>query len=126
MSGFSVTVSPNRLYIVAYINRAPSAPSAKPSRLASSFFRTINSSKSWPLDVSDDPAFFSASFLRGPVTWGVCRADVRNAIAVNDWIAFFSATSAPQSKTTIYRFTDSNPQTTTFVVVTPCQSTTME
>jgi hypothetical protein len=44
----------------------------------------------FPYDIGDDPAFFSASHLSGPVTWGVCRPDVRSAIGTGDWIVFFS------------------------------------
>lgn len=45
----------------------------------------------FPYDIGDDPSFFASSRLGGPVTWGVCRTDVRGMIQPGDWMAFFSA-----------------------------------
>lgn len=45
----------------------------------------------WPYDNGDDPSFYVARH-GGPLTWGVCRQDVRNSIGVGDIAAFFSYT----------------------------------
>src|SRR5206468_2904347 len=52
-----------------------------------------------------DPSFFSSSYHHSPVTWGVCRPDVRCNIKVGDWVAFFSAEHSREApSTTRYRF----------------------
>jgi hypothetical protein len=79
------------------------------SELARAFYAEAKNSR-FPYDIGDDPAFFSARFYDGPVTWGVCRADVRCATAVGDWIVFFSCETddhdqlGPVSTVTRYRF----------------------
>jgi len=42
--------------------------------------------------------FFSPAQLGGPVTWGVCRPNVRNRIEVGDWVVFFSCPDAPEGR----------------------------
>jgi hypothetical protein len=55
--------------------------------------------------VGDDPSFFASFYNHGPVTWGVCRPDVRCNIKVGDWVAFFSAEHPYESlAATHYRF----------------------
>ena len=44
----------------------------------------------WLYEAGDDPSFFSAAKNDGPVTWGVCRRDVRSSIAAGDVVAFFA------------------------------------
>jgi hypothetical protein len=44
----------------------------------------------WPYDNGDDPAFFSRKHFGGNLTWGVCRQNVRNPIAIGDVVVFFS------------------------------------
>lgn len=39
-------------------------------------------------DVGDDPSFFCATRLKGPVTWGICRHNVRNILRNHDEIHF--------------------------------------
>jgi hypothetical protein len=46
----------------------------------------------WPYDNGDDPSFYVAR-KGGPLTWGVCRQDVRNSIGRGDIAVFFSFTS---------------------------------
>jgi hypothetical protein len=46
----------------------------------------------WPYDNGDDPSFYVAR-LGGPLTWGVCRQDLRNAIGRSSIVVFFSYTS---------------------------------
>lgn len=43
----------------------------------------------WPYDNGDDPSFWVAR-RGGPLTWGVCRQDLRNAIRNGSMVAFFS------------------------------------
>lgn len=45
----------------------------------------------WPYDNGDDPSFFVAR-KGGPLTWGVCRQEVRNSIPKGSIAAFFSFT----------------------------------
>ncbi len=46
----------------------------------------------WPYDNGDDPSFFAARRDRGPLTWGVCRQDVRNNIQPGSICVFFAFT----------------------------------
>jgi hypothetical protein len=46
----------------------------------------------WPYDNGDDPSFYVAR-NGGPLTWGVCRQDVRNSIESGSIVVFFSYTS---------------------------------
>jgi hypothetical protein len=46
----------------------------------------------WPYDNGDDPSFYVAR-RGGPLTWGVCRQDVRNSIQPGSIVVFFSYTS---------------------------------
>ena len=48
--------------------------------------------REWPYDNGDDPSFYVAR-KGGPLTWGVCRQDVRNAITIGSIVVFFSFTS---------------------------------
>ena len=60
-----------------------------PSLTATAFH--ARSPGGFPYDIGDDPSFFSARHHHGPVTWGVCRHDVRGAIQPGDVMVFFSA-----------------------------------
>jgi len=77
-------------YLVPPRRRPPLAPSA----LAAEFYR-VCASRSFPYDIGDDPSFFASKHLGGPITWGVCRADVRRALKPRDWVVFFAAERAP-------------------------------
>jgi hypothetical protein len=94
------------LYAAAYLAPLPTqrhSPPA-PSEMTRAFYKEAGES-TFPYDIGDDPAFYSASYHHGPITWGVCRADVRQAIAVGDWIVFFSSELDGQNGTvTRYRF----------------------
>jgi hypothetical protein len=95
-----------RLYAAAYIVPTLKARRfrADPSQTAASFYATVKADD-FPYDVGDDPSFFAASHHGGPVTWGVCRPDVRQAICRGDWMVFFSAEKDTQdSAVTRYRF----------------------
>ncbi|MCA9590793.1 MAG: hypothetical protein KC657_36090 [Myxococcales bacterium] len=56
----------------------------------------------WPVDSGDDPSFEYATETTGPVTWGVCRPDVRNAVAIGDVVVFFAADSMRDRKPARY------------------------
>ena len=57
----------------------------------------------WPYDNGDDPSFYVARH-GGPLTWGVCRQDLRNPIKVGTIVVFFAyGPDGPKSKTTKYR-----------------------
>lgn len=79
-------------------------PPEKPSCYVSQFHEAI-ANGDYPYDVGDDPSFFIASLLNRPVTWGVCRADVRGKVKCGDWVAFFAArTSENEPEETNYYF----------------------
>jgi hypothetical protein len=46
----------------------------------------------WPYDYGDDPSFFCRYNLKGNLTWGVCRADVRSQVQPGDVVVFLSFT----------------------------------
>src|ERR1035437_5490017 len=52
--------------------------------------RAIKSDE-WPYDNGDDPSFYQAR-RRNPLTWGVCRQNVRNAVRRDDIVVFISFT----------------------------------
>lgn len=54
----------------------------------------------WPYDNGDDPSFYVAR-KGGPLTWGVCRQDVRNAMKPGSVVVFFSFTA--QNRSVLYR-----------------------
>lgn len=96
----------SELYVAPYKSPLPASrrlPS-NPSKTAVDFHATAEAG-GFPYDIGDDPAFFSARCHNGPVTWGVCRADVRSKIQIGDWIAFLSFEQDRQDNTaTRYRF----------------------
>ena len=55
----------------------------------------------WPYDNGDDPSFYVAR-KGGPLTWGVCRQDLRNSIAKGSIVVFFSFTPLAQGEV-LYR-----------------------
>src|SRR5579872_7330550 len=79
-----------KLWVAVYHSREPEEPPHSATVTAAAF-HTGARSGTFPYDAGDDPAFFSARFHDGPVTWGVCRHDVRSAIEPGDWVVFFSA-----------------------------------
>jgi hypothetical protein len=70
--------------------------SDKPKRLSGSgSFLTVETAISrgeWPYDNGDDPSFYVAR-QGGPLTWGVCRQDLRNSITKGSVVVFFSFTT---------------------------------
>lgn len=57
----------------------------------------------WPYDVGDDPSFHAMRTLRGQLTWGICRPDIRNTLIHGDIVAFVSFQDKGR-KETEYRF----------------------
>ncbi len=64
-----------------------------PTAFAAVYLRRANAS--WPVDIGDDPSFAWAREHGGPLTWGVCRPDLRNALERGDVVVFFSADRLP-------------------------------
>ena len=58
----------------------------------------------WPYELGDDPSFYSAKDIGGPITWGVCRPDVRSKASVGDAVAFFAANFEEGEPTIQYYF----------------------
>ncbi len=91
--------NPSAVYIVAYhseCNRALRGSSGQFSIVEQAIARG-----EWPYDNGDDPSFHVAR-RGGPLTWGVCRQDVRNAILPGDIVVFFASTSISTRKV-LYR-----------------------
>jgi len=64
-------------------------------RGASGQFETVEKAivaGEWPYDNGDDPSFYQAR-QGNPLTWGVCRQNVRNAIQPKDIVVFISFTT---------------------------------
>lgn len=85
---------------------APTVVERRKSAGTSEAAAAFSTADDFPYDVGDDPAFFSARLHNGPVTWGVCRSDVRRMVQPDDVVVFFSF--SPQgdknAKRTDYRF----------------------
>jgi hypothetical protein len=56
----------------------------------------------WPHDTSDDPSFFASKHFGGPITWGICRPNLRCLLRVGDVVVFFS--DEADGRMRIYRF----------------------
>lgn len=74
------------LYVAVYQAHAPQR--GHDSEMAAAFYKAVQSG--FPYDHGDDPAFFSALYHHGPVTWGVCRPNIRCPIRKNDGVVFFA------------------------------------
>lgn len=79
-----------RIVHAVYISDTPDGNLDFPTSALAKEFRTELAAACWPYDVGDDPSFFSSSKISGPVTWGVCRQDVRNQLQVGDGVMFFA------------------------------------
>jgi hypothetical protein len=62
------------------------------------------SNDGWPFDGGDDPAFRCSVKQRGPLTWGVCRPDVRNALREGDGVVYFAADRLSNRNPARYQF----------------------
>lgn len=92
------------VYLCPYHSKLHNAAILHPDpehAVAKAYARAIHQPESWPYDLGDDPSFFAASHLKGPVTWGVCRGDVRNQLLVGDMVLFFAYDD--WAKSTTYR-----------------------
>ena len=58
----------------------------------------------WPYDTGDDPSFESMGINGGPLTWGVCRPQVRSAIGSGDVVIFVSFHKSKDPWHVTYRF----------------------
>jgi hypothetical protein len=59
------------------------------------------STDEWPYDNGDDPSFYVAR-KGGPLTWGVCRQEVRNSISKGSVVVFFFFSSLDDGRV-LYR-----------------------
>ena len=66
-------------------------------------FNTALARQDWPYDIGDDPSFYSSRTFGGPLTWGICRQDVRNSLRVGDIVVFFSFRKIEGSGESEYR-----------------------
>jgi hypothetical protein len=49
----------------------------------------------WVYDRGDDPAFYSAERLGGPLSWGICRRNVRNQLRRGDVVCYIGFEQRP-------------------------------
>jgi len=61
----------------------------QPTPESAAFLRAAESSN-WPYDVGDDPSFFCAQHVVAPLSWGICRRDLRGALEPGDTVAFIA------------------------------------
>lgn len=74
------------------------------SRIKTGEVRHRNESEGWPYDYGDDPSFRASKELDGPLTWGVCRPDIRNKLREGDIVVFFSCGTSRETGQSTYRF----------------------
>jgi hypothetical protein len=72
------------VYIASFHAALPNQSSPHPA------YEAAIKQQAWPYDYGDDPSFFCDHTYGGPLSWGVCRGDVRNAIQPSDIVLFFS------------------------------------
>ncbi|MFH1795962.1 MAG: hypothetical protein ABIK36_06870 [Pseudomonadota bacterium] len=88
------------LYSMVYLS--PSfAQRRRPQNLTAcgeAFYKAVSLADPFPYDIGDDPAFFSACYHGGPITWGVCRPDVRANVRPGDWVVFFAGVERPNER----------------------------
>jgi hypothetical protein len=89
--GLDMSASDNRtaIYLVCFHSEKPS--SLDDSKGQYRKVETAICHDEWPYDNGDDPSFYVAR-AGGRLTWGVCRQDLRNAIAKDGIVVFFSFT----------------------------------
>lgn len=90
------------VYITPFRSRLPEKYQTANRRALSESTQALRAG-TWPYDFGDDPAFYSARAQRGPVTWGVCRRDVRRAVQPGHVLLFFSVEEEKHNNF-IYKF----------------------
>lgn len=89
----STEESPIKIYISVFLSRIKVGEAP-----------TLREDEAWPYDYGDDPSFRTAKALRGPLTWGVCRPNVRNRIRKGDIVVFISCSRQKNGTDSAYRF----------------------
>jgi hypothetical protein len=73
------------------------------SRIKTNRAPPLERDEDWPYDRGDDPSFKAAKELRGPLTWGVCRPNIRNKLHEGDIVVFFSCRKSNENENSTYR-----------------------
>jgi hypothetical protein len=60
----------------------------KENEYTKDFRNQIGETTSWRFDVTDDPSFYCQLKGKGPLTWGICRPDVRTKLQEGDIVVF--------------------------------------
>jgi hypothetical protein len=89
------------LFTAVYLVQNEQRHTVAPTSTAADFY-SARAAGVFPFDAADDPSFFSSSSQNGPVTWGVCRLDVRTQLQPGDWVVFFAR--KPIGAISQYRF----------------------
>jgi hypothetical protein len=92
------------LYVAVYLARPPVRRLTKCASETATAFCAAALTSDFPYDAGDDPAFFSARRHNNPITWGVCRTDIRCDIEKDDAIVFFAAQTDQLNNVLCYRF----------------------
>lgn len=91
----SATNRKPKLYLAPYhsnLHKEKINAGVDASNVLRSYVSAIKEQNAWPFDTGDDPSFFSSWYFDAPITWGVCRGDLRNAIFEGCVVVFFAFT----------------------------------
>ena len=91
-----------RVYIAPYHATQGTSPGS-PCGSAVAAFKKIVALGDWPFDYGDDPSFYAMKKFKSPLTWGVCRPDVRNGLSEGDIVVFFSYLKFKETGDSQYR-----------------------
>lgn len=80
------------VYVAVYVVAKPDdlVEVRYPTQVTTEFAKVVQGG-GWPHDVGDDPSFFCARRFAGKggaITWGICRRDLRSALAPGDTVVF--------------------------------------
>jgi len=78
-----------RIYIAPYHAAKEDSPSTPCGSPIVAFRKTV-ALGDWPYDYGDDPSFYAMRKFKAPLSWGVCRPDVRNQLCTGHIVVFFS------------------------------------
>ena len=92
----------SRIYIAPY-HAAKGDLTSSPCGSSVAVFKKIVARGDWPLDYGDDPSFYAMKEFEGPLSWGVCRQDVRNRLRSGDMLVFFSYLKCADNGSSEYR-----------------------
>ena len=84
------------VYVAVYLAASPEdlADRHAATAAAAAFVQAVRRGD-WLYDAGDDPAFFCARHFGTPVTWGICRQDLRGSLEPGDSVVFIAHRRRP-------------------------------